>query len=185
MKNINIELISKWSSIVIALCALFFSFYQSHMTRLYNELSVKPHIDIGLTYNDTGIGFVWKSNGLGPAIIKKAAVWTNGKYKGTWEEVTQELFQTNTIINFRFTNPISGSSLKSGESAELYWLPQGNNASYFKNNYGKVGIAICYCSIYEEIDNTQCWEISMNKPLQFKNFSICKNEPEINFPNRN
>ncbi len=159
------------------------SFFVRNETRLYQELSLKPHLDVSFGYNETGAGFSISSDGLGPAIIKWTAVWVNGELQGTWDEVTSALFSSKAQRDYYFTNPAPGVSLKPGEPSHLYWFPPNSDGMFLKQNWGKVGIAICYCSIYGELDSTQCWETLVNVPSSVP--PICQQAPPLIFPNKN
>ncbi len=62
---------SEWIAVFIAILALFLTVWQSSMTRVHNELSVKPYINV--TIEDTKnkeISFQIENVGIGPAIIE-------------------------------------------------------------------------------------------------------------------
>jgi len=82
-------------SSVIALCAAGFTFYQAHLSRKHNRLSVMPHLQRANTYG-------WKSGGgqfgysiylqnyaLGPARICSVKILLDGKLIGPGIEEIQ------------------------------------------------------------------------------------------------
>ena len=77
------ENIISFVSLLVALCALVFTWYQVRISREHNRLSVKPHITtfshsqtIG---TDAYLTIELMNNGLGPAIIKSFQVLFDGK----------------------------------------------------------------------------------------------------------
>lgn len=54
------------SAVIVSLCALFLTVYQTIETQNHNELSVKPH----LVFEQNNDGIILKNNGLGPAVFK-------------------------------------------------------------------------------------------------------------------
>jgi hypothetical protein len=67
----------------IALLALLFTFYQAWLSRHHNRLSVIPHLQWSHTSNWTDHGLdrriAIQNHGLGPARIKKAELFLQGK----------------------------------------------------------------------------------------------------------
>ena len=146
---------------------------------IFDELSVKPHVDISL-YNSTdgSAGYEFDSDGLGPAVIKWSSVSVDDKPEINWEGVTKDLnFPTPT--NFRYFNPTQGASYTAGRGPyAIYQIAPGNNATYFLANSNRIKIRICYCSQYSEIDRNQCWQTA-NKFELIKN--TCDPIPTVLF----
>jgi hypothetical protein len=72
------------ASVVIALCALIFSFWQAAESREHNRLSLKPHLTTWAQRQpDKGVFDVELINsGLGPAIIKRFTFLLDGQPLG-------------------------------------------------------------------------------------------------------
>ncbi len=66
-------------SFIVALCALFFTYYQTKATRKHNHLGVKPYLRFGWTASDRDEGIWLKNVGLGPAIIKNLRIYQKDK----------------------------------------------------------------------------------------------------------
>ncbi len=146
---------------MIALCALFLSIYQGSQTRQHNQLSVKPSLVSTFYYNDKSVGYTLDSRGLGPAIIKWVEVLVNGKAKGNWLDVESALdLPESSGSNGMHFNPYAGVSLMPGDKVTLYAVGSDKNIKYLRDSYQKVRIKVCYCSIYAEQDQRQCWQAS-------------------------
>lgn len=67
------QLLTSIFTIVIAMCALGLTVWQTRVTREHNRLSVKPHLNTErvITHNPTTLIVNLANNGLGPAIIDK------------------------------------------------------------------------------------------------------------------
>ena len=77
--------LSNNASNVIAICALGTTFYQAHLTRNHNRLSVKPHLTTWHeSMSDGQEVFEIINNGVGPALIKEFKIFVDG------QEVTGE-----------------------------------------------------------------------------------------------
>lgn len=77
------EILVSISSLIIALCALIFTIWQTHIQRVHNRLSVKPHLFTFTTRdrnNDIArLQILLKNNGLGPAFINKFQIYYKGQ----------------------------------------------------------------------------------------------------------
>jgi hypothetical protein len=70
--------IPTYASLFVALLALFVSFWQAHLSKRHNKLSVRPHLQ-GFTNDDDGVcKFSILNCGLGPAVIKEIRLTLNG-----------------------------------------------------------------------------------------------------------
>lgn len=75
--------LSKHSSEIIALCALFFAAWQAFTQRSHNKISVKPHLFTFTKrdkHNETArLQVLLTNNGLGPAFINKFQIFVKGQ----------------------------------------------------------------------------------------------------------
>ncbi|WP_319405703.1 hypothetical protein [uncultured Desulfosarcina sp.] len=77
----NWEIIVGISSVVIALCALIFSFWQGVQSRRHNRISFRPHLT-SWTHDRHTQGFYaveLLNNGLGPALINRFTIKVDDK----------------------------------------------------------------------------------------------------------
>lgn len=148
------------SSVIIALCALVFTIWQSNQTQRHNRLSFKPHLS-SISHVDGQKGFYFTeiiNNGLGPAIIESYAIKLDGNIMpgdGT-EKMTKALKllfpsnefktqqsymskdysmaakETSTIVSMQFT----GEAFPSPKAVE--------------HAFKRIDITIKYKSFYEE-----------------------------------
>jgi len=77
------EILVSISSLIIALCALVFTIWQTYIQRAHNRLSVKPHLFTFTTKdrnnNLARLQVLLKNNGLGPAFINKFQIYYKGQ----------------------------------------------------------------------------------------------------------
>lgn len=174
LKQVNL-----WAPILIALFALVFSINEGRQTRLHNELSVKPYLAVSSFANTEQAGYALISSGLGPAVIKWAEVRIDDKPYSNWADAESALnFPESVGAKGTFSNPWPGLQFPPNGQSLLYAVRSPNNIKYLSENVGRVQINICYCSIYGEIDSSQCWETSTN----LKNIHTrCSKEPKVVF----
>lgn len=71
--------LAAWLAVFISALALGTTFWQAHLSRKHNKLSVRPHLAGHASWNDEGVySLVLRNDGLGPAIITGARVFREG-----------------------------------------------------------------------------------------------------------
>jgi hypothetical protein len=63
-------------------------------------------------------------------------------------------------ITFHFTNPMVGDRIAAGQLNVLYWLDPGPAAAALTEQFNRVNIQACYCSLYGD-----CWLFSYDGKL--------------------
>lgn len=119
------------STAFIALCALFTTVWQSHLTRRHNKLSVKPSLsfDENIQQNGVDVKYSVKNAGLGPAIIKVFALVIDGKkYSITTAEDVYRAFEILGIKLHEYDWSMqlfkAGSSIAVDEIFDLLSFPK-------------------------------------------------------------
>lgn len=67
------------SAIVIGLCSLFITLYQTHLTRQAQHAQVLPYLVFGITSNDGGTHITLRNDGVGPARIVDVRIHYRGR----------------------------------------------------------------------------------------------------------
>lgn len=121
------NLLEKYPAELIALCALFFTLYQTLATRKHNRLSVKPHLCF-FTYktfkdNETVIKATLHNNGLGPALIKTFQFYLDQEAFDVKDEDDFEL-QLNKVLESNeykmdFSRLGEKYAMKAGEERDI------------------------------------------------------------------
>jgi len=99
--------ITGFSSIIIALCALVFTFWQGRIARRYNRLSVMPYLIPTASFEEKtaghySIGII--NNGIGPAMIQSYSVHLDGQpIEGTGPEPIHKILR-NLFPNSKFAS---------------------------------------------------------------------------------
>ncbi|MCF7818211.1 MAG: hypothetical protein K9M54_10050 [Kiritimatiellales bacterium] len=109
------ELITSISSVIIALAVLFIAYWQGHLIRKHNRLSVTPNLQIHTDQNDEGnagnIEITLSNSGIGPAIIKRIQLEKNRKPAG---DLSNELVYAE----------LKGLALKT-KNVRTFWMRPG------------------------------------------------------------
>ena len=146
-------------AVVVSLAALFVSFYQARIAERQAHASVWPYVSVGYDINDEGPrqGFTWtvENNGLGPALIQSVIVTLDGKPQRDWSALcvalgitNRQFASTSSALAGRVLPPDTGRETTI-DAIHVISMPE---ALVFHNARPRLGMDICYCSVYEE-----CW----------------------------
>lgn len=162
MQSLNTSDFIALSSAIVALCALGTAIWQGYVTRQHNVLSVRPHLEIVVTSNDTrGISIDVKNGGLGPAIILCIDVTVRGKtHRIKSSSDYQEIFaglirmaQISSSFKLHCYMPDKHSVIASGASIELVSLSPTQDLAplleVFPQFGGTVSVNVEYQDMYE------------------------------------
>jgi hypothetical protein len=152
------QLMTSWSSVGIALCALMLAFYSSCQTRKTTRLSARPYIEISFYFNDQGAGWTYRNFGLGPAVVNSLEVSFDGQRLRSWDELARQLGLGSGPIKFSMEGPgIVAPPYKTGDITEMFWVSPADRDKLV-SNWSRVRISTCYCSLYNE-----CWKSFSSK----------------------
>ncbi len=76
---VNCDLLVGLSSLVIAICALGFTIWQTRSSIIHDKLSVKPYLSTWRTLSEDYLAVKIHNNGLGPAKIKSFGIYVDGQ----------------------------------------------------------------------------------------------------------
>jgi len=159
MRKIGWAEIGSAVAVMISLLALFVSFYQARIAEQQAHASVWPYLSIGFNISDEGPGrgFTLQvdNDGLGPALFQSVIISVDGQPKKTWADVCQALGIRGR--HFEATSStLSGRVLPPDTNRETtiaaFHAISAPEANAFYEGYKRLGVDICYCSVYQE-----CW----------------------------
>ena len=75
----NADRILSLSAILIGVCTLFITLYQTHLTRQAQSAQVYPYLVVGISSNDDGTYITLRNDGVGPARIEDVRIHYRGK----------------------------------------------------------------------------------------------------------
>ncbi|WP_324779579.1 hypothetical protein [Thiobacillus sedimenti] len=173
-RNMEWQTITGISSVVIALCALVFSFWQGAQTKKHNRLSVRPHLTTW-THSNSDKGFYaveLVNNGIGPAIIEDFVLKIDGKQiSGNGTEPIEKALK---ILFPNFSYHSNHSYLAKNYSivpkercivVSVQFLgPQFPAPEVVEHALNRGDLEISYKSFYEENFHFSSWEEKSNKP---------------------
>ena len=160
------------SSIVLSVCALFISIWQGIVSRQHNLLSFRavPFINFQSEKDGKTGGNIWPgwritNNGGGTGFIKYAYLYKRtsdqigtGEYKyvglaqgHNWSKIMKSLNGDIELKYFRhFTGLGPNHPIRAGETIVMFSAEPGPAGELADRENGKVLVAVCLCSIYDE-----------------------------------
>ena len=153
-RRIEPEMIVAISAVVVGLCALGVSFYQTLIMReQQRELSeqrkaeVWPNLEFGRSYWQGSFRLIVLNTGVGPARIRTVGMTYDDESYTNWDEMLERIAGR---INYG-QSQVSGRVLPAGDQIEALSL-DGNLADTLGVHSHRLTFRFCYCSIYND-----CW----------------------------
>ena len=156
------EMIVALSAVLVGVCALAVSIYQSMLMREQQQVSVWPHIEIGREYRrEAGDKRVFKlvveNTGIGPARLQTMRLTLDGKYQPDWATTIKALGLSEDNIQSRAS--LAGRVLLPGNSIPAVTINDDPGKSTLESDTSgatpRLDVEICYCSIYD-----RCYRVS-------------------------
>ena len=152
-------------AVLIGLCTMFVYIYQARIMARQMKATTWPFLETDLSYGSVGFLIRVNNKGVGPAIIKKAAViLDNKRYDDTKANIDSVVFKLTgrrDLLN-GYTN-INSRVISAGESISFIEVTDTASARVLQKSLKghSVEIEICYCSVLDE-----CWIVSRGKPVE-------------------
>jgi hypothetical protein len=151
------------SAVLLSICGLFVSLYETSLMRQEQRASVWPRVSIGFTINDTLVTFIAENAGVGPARVQSAEIRHNDSTMVNWSELMRRtssgplsVSSSLNLVNGRVMSPE-----KRVEFAKLDFRDEQQAAALAESVLdGTTDIRACYCSVYNE-----CWVTSLQQRL--------------------
>lgn len=160
------------SAVVLSVCGLFISIYETSLIRAQQRASVWPNVEIQPSLRSDSLKIFVVNSGIGPARIMNAFLTYQDSVQEDWFDVVgefdfspDETTDYHSLIKGRVLPPNSGQELifritSFAESQESNLAMQMGRAILEKN----MDINICYCSVYDE-----CWTTRLSHLIDRSN----------------
>jgi hypothetical protein len=143
----------------VGLLALFVSGYTAYIQHQQVRAQVWPYLEAG---NDDGNQAVYVYNkGVGPAIVKSAQIFVDGKPQTSWVKVLDALGLPSRDYVQSTLNP---AVISAGEQVRAIGLRDKDRWQSFRGAaVDHMTMNICFCSTLDE-----CWMYSDQHPVGYK-----------------
>lgn len=156
--KIHAEMLVGISAVIIGLCALGVSLYETSLMRAEQRAAVMPILELGRSYNVSTsdpsrnrLALLAQNVGIGPARVLDFKVTVDGKPQLTWDAAMRVLTGSDERISHSMS-VINGRTIPPDKTVRIFEL---KNMSFLEGILAEVGrleFEACYCSIFDE-----CW----------------------------
>jgi hypothetical protein len=159
MRGIRWDALAAIIAALVGLLALCVSGYTAYIQRQQVRAQVWPYLEAG---NDDGNQAIYVYNkGVGPAIVKSAQVFIDGKPQTSWAHVLEAL---GLPSNDYLQSTINPDVISAGEQVRVVGFSDKDRWKAFHDGaIDRMTMNICYCSTLDE-----CWMYSDRHPVGYK-----------------
>ena len=147
-RRLSAETITAISAVVIGVCAIAVSVYETTLVRQQLKGSVWPYVDLGYGFTEDGFRYLMINNGVGPARVMHGVVRVDGQPVPDWGTFFDRL---GIPVERYITSTVSGRALAPNVPFEILSLAGAPAQALFMATE-RVTLEVCYCSVYED-----CW----------------------------
>ena len=161
--RINPEMLVGVSAVVIGVCALAVSVYETSLMREEQRASVIPLLELSRSWSggDSGDpedhGRLWihaENVGIGPARIVSFNVTVDGVPKRTWGRAMADLLGREQLVGYG-QSTISGRTIPPDRMVNMFELNDTEFLREILAEFDRLDFEACFCSIFDE-----CWTTS-------------------------
>lgn len=136
------------AALVVSISAVAIGLYEASLQRQHDRAEVYPRLSIATVTSTGGATISVINGGIGPAIVSSITVSVDGKPRRDWADVLTALLGRDPGPLSNMT--IADEAIRAGDRAQMVGMPPAAMPADFWNAIGRVSIAICYQSLYDE-----------------------------------
>jgi hypothetical protein len=158
--RIHPEMLVGVSAVVIGVCALGVSLYETSLMREEQRAAVIPLVELSRSYyleHDNAEGERVRLDlnianvGIGPARVSDFQVRVDGQPQATWGETIQALIGRDQAVSY-VQSTINGRTIPPDRSIKMLQLEDSDVAREILAEFNRLEIEACFCSVFDE-----CW----------------------------
>jgi hypothetical protein len=149
------------SAVVIGVCALGVSLYETKLMREEQRSAVLPLIELARShYNDPENPDQWRLSlhaenvGIGPARIRDFIVTVDGDPHPTWGSAMAALMGRSVTVGYGQSS-INGRTIPPERLVTMFDLSDTALTAEIVRNFDRLDFQACFCSVFDE-----CWTTS-------------------------
>ena len=160
MTKLNPEMLVGVSAVIIGVCALAVSIYETGLMREQQRAAVIPLLELGRSYFLTGTEAeddqprLWlhaQNVGIGPARVRDFRVTVDGQAKPTWDAAMRALLRRDQAVAYS-QSTINGRTIPPDRTVTMFELNDTDLSEQILAEFDRLDFEACFCSIFEE-----CW----------------------------
>ena len=178
--RLNPEMLVGISAVIIGVCALAVSLYETSLMRQEQRASVLPYVELARSYTLVGdpdderqsrLWFIAQNVGIGPAQVRDFRVTVDGELQPTWEAAIQALLGIDRQISYGHS-VINGRTIPVEGFIKMFELNEPALARDIVRESHRLDYQACYCSFFDE-----CWITSMSAYGTKEPVDVCPSSP--------
>lgn len=173
-KRIGAEMLVGLSAVVIGVCALGVSLYETKLMREEQRAAVLPLIELARShYTDSVDGDMskWRLSlhaenvGIGPARVRDFIVTVDGNPYPTWGSAMRELLGKDINVSYGRSS-ISGRTIPAERQVTMFDLSNTDLAADIIDNFDRLEFEACFCSVFDECWTTSFSTFGVSQPVE-------------------
>lgn len=162
-RGLQAEMMVGVSAVVIGVCAVAVSLYETSLMREEQRAAVLPLLELGRSYfinpesrqgDKQRLILSAENVGIGPARVLDFKVTVDGKPQPTWEKAMQALLNTSEQIKYGQSS-INGRTIPPERTVPMFDLVDTDLAPEILEQFERLDYQACFCSVFDE-----CWTTS-------------------------
>lgn len=150
------------SAVIIGLCALGVSLYETSLMRSEQRAAVVPILELGRSYNYSTsdpsrnrLSFIAQNVGIGPARVIDFRVTVDGEPHATWDSAIRILAGAEDRVSYSMST-INGRTIPPERTIDMFNLSDLEHLEKILEDFERLDFEACYCSVFDE-----CWTTKM------------------------
>ena len=161
--RIQAEMLVGVSAVVIGVCALGVSLYETSLMREEQRAAVMPLMELGRSYylggsetfnDEWQLSLHAENVGIGPARVMDFRVFIDGVPKPTWGAAISTLIGRDIAVEYG-QSTINGRTVPPDRQITMFELRDTELTAEIIGEFDRVDFQACFCSVFDE-----CWTTS-------------------------
>ena len=151
------------SAVIIGLCALGVSLYETSLMRSEQRAAVMPILELARSYSyseedssKNRLSLIVQNVGIGPARVVDFRVTVDGEPVATWDAAFRALAGVEERVAYSMST-INGRTIPPDKTITMFSLSDLEHLDTILGDFERLDFMACYCSIFDE-----CWTTKMS-----------------------
>lgn len=166
------EMLVGISAVIIGVCALVVSLYETSLMREEQRAAVIPIMELGRSYNVSSsdpsknrLALVAQNVGIGPARVLDFTVSVDGQPQPTWDAAMRELTGRDRGISHSMS-VINSRTIPPDKTVRMFELKDMDVLQPILAEIGRLELEACYCSVFDECWTTRYSAFGASEPVE-------------------
>ena len=173
-KGIQAEMLVGLSAIIIGVCALGVSLYETSLMREEQRAAVLPLLELARSHyidHESGDTSKWRLSlhaenvGIGPARVRDFIVTVDDEPHPTWQSAMRALVGRDINISYGQSS-INGRTIPADRQVTMFDLASTGIAAEVMENFDRLEFEACFCSVFGECWTTSYSDFGTSTPVE-------------------